>query len=349
MTNLHKDTKFIKKQKRIPMHIILLATIILGIFGYGQAWASVTGQYLTDHRPTEMIYLSLTQVGQNIQGSILLVSAKSRGEIESNQLGISGIADGDIMTLTLSPSGIILQGNKRGRNITIDFPSNGQITTSTFTPTDAKSYSALIVAWKSERKIAYEQQETILLSKATMEETIRKIKETGLPLTTTNLNKSFKNLEKSIVDMRQVSNTIITATEKVHISCDKIYGQLKVLFYDSLYHGIYYGNFSDSVREYNSASQEILARVKNGQNFIEQLPIEYQAWKDSMSKSGFTPSNKPSQDDIEIIISNYKKQIEIATTARETSIQKARSLHAEGEDIYQRTSKSYEGAEKTCR
>ncbi|WP_143164445.1 hypothetical protein [Lampropedia hyalina] len=323
-------------------------TIVLGFLGCNQARASATGQYLADLRPSDMLYLQLIQVGQDIQGSMLFVSAKKRGEIESAQLGVRGIIDADMMTLTLSPSGSILQGRKKGRSISIDFPSDGQIVTLLFTPTDAKFYSELVAAWKNEHRISYQRQEAIRSSRAAMENTIQKIKETGLPSATESLNKSFDNLEKYVVDIQKIGTSVITRAERAAISCDEVYGQLKDMFYDSLHHGIYYGPFSDSVREYGRASQEISVRVKNSQEIIEQLSMEYQAWRNSLEKAGSTPDG-PSISDIEVVISNYKKKIEAANSARETSIKTARNLHAEGDEIYQRARSSYERATRTCR
>lgn len=328
--------------------ILFIFTAILVLLGCNQVTASATGQYLADRRPHEIIYLSITQVGRNIQGSMLFVSTKKRGEIESKQLGVRGIIDGDTMSLTLSPSGSILQGRKAGRTISIEFPSNGQIATLHFTPTDAKSYSGLVAAWKNEHRTAYERKEAIQSNRAAMDKTIQQIKNTGLPSEFDKLNKSFYDLEKSVADMRKTGTSIIARADSATISCDEGYGQLQSMFYDSLHHGIYHGIFSDSALEYNYASQEISERVKNGHKSVEQLPIEHQAWLDSVAKAGLTPDG-PSRNDIEMLISNYKKKIDTATSARENSIEKAKNLHSEGEKIYQRARSSYERATRACR
>lgn len=329
-------------------HVLLMVTIALSLLGCSQASDSVTGQYLADRRPAEMFYLSLTQVGPNIQGSMLFVSAKKYGEIESAQFGVRGIIDADNMTLTLSPSEGILQGRKKGLSITISFPSDGQMETLVFTPTDTKSYSEIVATWKNEHKITYERQEAIRSSRAAMEKTIKNIKETGLPFETGRLKKSFGDLERSVMQMRETGNSFIAKVERTPISCSEVYGELKEIFFESLHHGIYHGAFSDSVREYGRASVEISARVKNGQVTIEQLPKEHQVWLKSLEKARSTPDG-PSIAEIELLVSEYKNKIEAATSARETSIQRANYLLAEGEDIYQRARRSYERAERTCR
>lgn len=198
-----------------------------------------------------------------------------------------------------------------------------------------------------EDNVLAEREEAARLRRTSLERMMQQIRETGLPLATENLNKSFASLQSSVADMRKVGAQIISESEKV-TSCDDVYGVLQELFYDSLHHGIYHGPFSDSVREYGNASQEVQERVENGQYPIEQLPIEYQAWRDSAVEAGLN-ADGPSIQDIENLISDYKGKIEAATNAREASIEQARQLRTEGEDIYIRAGNSYERAVQRCR
>jgi len=296
--------------------------------------------------PAEILHLSLIQIGMDIQGSMLFVTARDHGKLDDNQIKVTGVTDGDTLMLTLS-SGTVIQGHKKGNGILLDYPINGQLVPILFKPADTEYYSELVANWRDENKLEYARQEALKSSQGALAKTMTLIKETGLPAQTEQLARSFGQLEKAVESMRKVGKSIIDRTE-VQLSCNEVFGSLKDTYFDSLHHPLYFGSFGDAVREYGNAANGIKERLKNGQISIERLPVEYQRWRDSFPLAKPAPA-RPSREDIDTIIADYKNKMNAASSALELTLQKAKNLRAEGEDIYKRASVRYERAGQTCK
>lgn len=320
--------------------------LLLIFLGFSPAWASVTGKYMADRRPAEILHLSLIQIGKDIQGSILFVTARDQGKLDDSQVKVTGVTDGDTLMLTLS-SGTVIQGHRKGNGILLYYPTKGQLVPILFKPVDTEYYSELVANWRDEHKLEYKRLMAFKESTATLDRTVKGIQETGLPADTERLNLAFAKLEKSVAQMREVGNSII-ARAATPLSCDEVYGALDNEYYNTLGHALYSGSFDDAAREYAEASNSIKARLKNGQISIDRLPGEFQQWRNSFPLAYPAPA-RPSQQDIDALIAGYKPKMAAAKSAFDATLQRAKDLHAEGAAIYKRARTAHSRARQTCK
>lgn len=300
---------------------------------------------MADRRPAEILHLSLIQVGKDIQGSLLFVTARDQGKMDNDQAKVTGITDGDTLMLTLS-SGTVIQGRRKGNGIVLDYPIKGQLVPILFKPVDTEYYSELVANWQEEHNLEYKRLMAFKENTATLGRTVKGIQETGLPADTERLNTSFANLERAVAQMREVGESIV-ARVATPLSCDEVYGALNATYYDTLHHALYSDKFADAAREYSRASHSIKDRLKNGQISIDRLPGEYRQWRNGFPLAYPAPA-RPSQQDIDALIADYKAKMAAAKSAFDATLQRAKDLHAEGEAIYKRASTSYERARQTC-
>jgi hypothetical protein len=152
VSNLRKITL-----KGVSICLLLVCNIVAG---YGQN--TFTNTFIADSRPSEMLYLGLTQTKDSVSGSLTIVTPDGKGRTKSNTLSLRGTTDGDSITLIADKlfENLAINGRKQGETVVLMFPTNsGNISNVIFTPTTQNNYNLLLKKWQEELTVIHNVKE----------------------------------------------------------------------------------------------------------------------------------------------------------------------------------------------
>ena len=118
---------------------------------------SLTGMYVLDARPVELMFLSLTQTGTVLGGYLILVKSDTYGNDEAKELtpqhlGVEGAVEGRTLILHLGDwwhGETTLTGHKDGSNLVLAFPSNaGQVETIVLVASSPAEFNQMLEEWQ---------------------------------------------------------------------------------------------------------------------------------------------------------------------------------------------------------
>jgi len=156
---------------------LLLAIVLSNLAGFPvaamsqYAAESITGSYLLDNRPEELWFLSLTQVGQSVNGYAIVVEPDEDSALSQQQLPLSGTTDGTNLAITIGDSwfGMIsMSGTSEGGDLVLNFPTDaGGIGTAVFARSSPEAFNQAFVEWQN-MGVAQDWLNSVLLTEADM-------------------------------------------------------------------------------------------------------------------------------------------------------------------------------------
>lgn len=115
-----------------------------------------TGNFMTDNRPYWMGWLSLTQSGVNVSGSIISVEPDGKGNTKATTNSVTGTTDGgSALSLTtgsfLGTAGVSFSGRRTGDQIALTYPDKtGQLQTATYHASSQATFNNALAAWQAQ-------------------------------------------------------------------------------------------------------------------------------------------------------------------------------------------------------
>lgn len=171
---------------------LLLALVLSNFPGFPAAAMSqyvaesITGSYLLDNRPKELWFLSLTQVGQSVNGYAIVVEPDEAGALSQRQLTLNGTTDGTNLAITIGDSWfgtISMSGTREGGDLVLTFPTDaGGIGTAIFAGASPEAFNQAFAEWQN-MGVAQDWLSSVLLTEADMPSGILFAHESSLSLT----------------------------------------------------------------------------------------------------------------------------------------------------------------------
>jgi hypothetical protein len=128
----------------------------------GAGPSKFTGEFMADTGPDELVFLSLTQTGNEVSGYYIYVNCTKEGY--SSSVSAHGVVDGDSITLNFGGElgfFITATGSKIGNKIILTFPSasgTGTVVTLTFIPSSRDAFNHAVAVCRDEVE---QQQQSI--------------------------------------------------------------------------------------------------------------------------------------------------------------------------------------------
>jgi membrane-associated protease RseP (regulator of RpoE activity) len=113
--------------------------------------SSFTGTYMADARPSDMEFLSLTHIGTEVNGYLMIVTPDGNMNTEAVTVPLSGSADGDIATLKDKDGRWVYTLLRSENQLKLSYPSpRGQIGSRNMTPASLEQFNRLLDEWQGE-------------------------------------------------------------------------------------------------------------------------------------------------------------------------------------------------------
>ncbi|MBI3522037.1 MAG: hypothetical protein HY071_02910 [Chloroflexi bacterium] len=115
---------------------------------------------MTDQRPYWMGWISLTQSGTSVSGSLISVEPDGKGNTKATTNPVTGTTDGgSALTITtgsfLGTTGISFSGRRSGDQIALTYPDKtGQLQTATYRAASQAAFNDALTAWQLELALA---------------------------------------------------------------------------------------------------------------------------------------------------------------------------------------------------
>jgi len=119
-----------------------------------------TGNFMTDQRPNWMGWLSLTQSGVTVSGSMINVVPDGKGTTKATANAVTGTTDGgSALSLTtgsfLGTTSVSFSGRRTGDQIALTYADGtGQLQTATYRAASQAAFNDALSAWQLELTIA---------------------------------------------------------------------------------------------------------------------------------------------------------------------------------------------------
>lgn len=249
-----------------------------------------TGQFVADNRPTELIYLAITQAENNISGVMILVSPNENGGTDESTLSLEGIADGGTATLREKRvfGDYVMTGKRDKEGLTITFPGrDGEVVPVKFTEASNSEYAAKLSEWKQFIADIHDEHSAILAHANALAELVRQIEGTGIP-------KDLADISQALSRQEVVSTTILEREKKFRelsnvsraANCDYVYSQISPYYYTNL-EGYFYTDFDPVDANYKQAVVDIERRLGNVADVVDMAKEEASSLRNAMSERRF--------------------------------------------------------------
>ncbi len=173
----------------------LTATVAVSLQGPVQALAqgpvetssSLTGSYLHDARPVGLMFLSVTQSGDQVSGFFVLAQrdtgSPNGGDIATRELTVSGTTDGTGVTLVVGDSlsgQFTMTGSRQERDLILSYSTNGGgIETAAFVLSSPDAFNSALADWQAGINAEAELRQ-LLPTEADMPTGLAQVNEYGL-------------------------------------------------------------------------------------------------------------------------------------------------------------------------
>lgn len=138
----------------------------------------ITGTYMANARPQQLIYLALTQTQETIDGAMTVVTPNGKGGVASQTIPIRGTADGSAISLMAERflNNLAITGQKRGSSITLTFPSvSGGLATLSFEPASENDFNGAVTKWRQVLSMNYTEQVRLKAQQAAEHQKLEKL------------------------------------------------------------------------------------------------------------------------------------------------------------------------------
>lgn len=149
--------RFLAKVPRIAVIVAVLSASYVSVATaqLGTDSGELTGDYLLDARPNQLLYLSLTQAGQFVSGYMLVVEPDTNGTLTNEQFTVEGSTNGESVSLVIGSwlSGqVTMSGSKQDSDLYLSYPTDsGEIETVHFVSAAPDAFNQVLSEWQAIR------------------------------------------------------------------------------------------------------------------------------------------------------------------------------------------------------
>lgn len=312
-----------------------------------------TGQFVADNRPTELIYLAITQAENSISGIMILVSPNDDGGTKENTLSLEGIADGDAATLREKRlfGDYVMTARRDQGGVIITFPSrNGEVLPIKFTEASDSEYSSKLSEWKQLIADIHSEHSSIMAHANALAEFVRQIEGTGIP-------KDLADISEALSRQEDVSDSIREREKKFRelanvrsaANCDYVYSEVSPYFYTNL-ESYFYTDFAPVDTNYKQAVSDIERRIGNVDEVVAMAKEEALGLRDSLSARRFPLPELPTLPVDEQQV--FDKYVSLASSAKvdvESIKTRYAAIAARTIEVMQNSKRTLDTLEAGCR
>lgn len=332
----------------LPGVFFCLSLVCNIVGGYGQN--TFTGIFHSDSRPTEMLYLSLTQTGDIVSGSLIIVTPDGNGSTKSNTLPLRGTTDGDAITLTADRlfGDLVINGRKQGETIVLMFPTDsGNISTVAFAPTTDVDYNLLLSRWQEELAAIHKESKRLTKLATALSGDVNAAKSTGITRNLTDIRSALddeasalQHLEDNLAKLKYEASLRPMTCYQANSKVDYDYNSRMAYSYDS--------RLGYAHDKFKARLEELEERLSNVEPLVTKIKQEARALDQAIEDSKYPlPNLDIMPGDEAQALEHYK---EVAASARNELpvlkathsdiLNEAKGIMREGEGILRATQAS---------
>ncbi len=311
---------------------------------YGQN--KFTGTYIADSKPREVVYLGLTQTGNIVSGSLVIVTPDRHGSTKGNTWPLQGATDGDAITLTAERflQDLVINGRKQGKSVVLMFPTDsGNMSTVTFLPITDRDYNLLLSRWQKELAAIYEEKKSLTNLANALADDINAVKSTGIKRNLADLKSALedeqsalKNLENNLAELQQDASLRPMTCYQAYSKIDYDYNSRMMHTYSSRL-GYAHDNFMLSLKELEH-------RLSNVEPIVTKIRQETHILHQAIKESKYPPPklNARPGDETQVLVEyqslavSAHNELPFLKDTHSDILNKAKEIMREGEAILTR-------------
>lgn len=307
--------------RQFVIFLILLFPLV------AKAESLFTGSFMSDRRPSEIIYLSLTQVENDVSGFMVLVKASEKGKTESLTLNLKGLADNHTVTLYAERliNDLPFSGYKENDYLQLTLPDKqGSLHTLHFLPSTHSDYTEKLTAWRTQRAETYQEQSRILKYSTEIIEQLDDIQNTKIPEQVDTAKKLLVRLQENHAVLEQKRERFKELFMHGQANqCHYLHSKISPFFHDEL-SGYFHNNITGVGISFRQSIEETKRRIQNGQEALTEVKIKMSELKDALLHRKY-----PLPKELPKLPSNGKKLMEDYLSLTETVAEEVEHINGE--------------------
>ena len=271
-THLHPNFLTLWERRSVMLLRLTLGSLLILLSSLSLAFGSVTGNYVADNRPYEILYLTLTQPGTGLSGSLTIVTPDGKGSTKAKTQEISGIMDGT--HLDLKSYALHFDGNRTGSTLLLSISTTtGDRITYHFMPTTEDVFNKMLSEWRRTLSESYArevrentarslEQDNISKLSDELGSDIQNIKNTGISSDLSNMEYAIKDQKIAVEQIKGDFAALKNDAEVVPMTCQQAYQVVGHDYSQTLGHD-FNSVLGNSVSVYQNAKKHLKDRLVN--------------------------------------------------------------------------------------
>lgn len=327
---------------------VFLLLVCNMVSGYGQN--TFTGIFKADSRPREIMYLGMTQTGDIVSGSLIIVTSDGDGSTKSSTLPLRGATDGDVITLTANRffKDLIINGRKQGERIVLMFPTDsGNISTVSFMPTTDKDYNQLLSRWQEELAAIHKEKEILTKLANAVYDDINAVKSTGIKTNLAGIKSALDDERSALLDLESDLAELKHNASLRPMTCYQANSVVNYDYYSRMGYsyssrlGYAHDKFMSRLGELEeriSNAEPLATKIRKGVHALDQAIEES---KYLLPKLNFMPGDeKQVLEQYQALAASARNELPVLKASHSDILSKAKGIMREGESILKKTQAS---------
>lgn len=314
---------------------------------------TLTGIYIADNRPHELLYFTLIQSKDELNGSMVQVQPNAKGGTTSSSHTVSGtVSDGLFVLRTkLLFNELVFNGKVQNGQVQLSYTGpSGRQNTLTLQPADEQKFNQLLAAWRNDLAGAAAVQAKINDAKEaerkhlealsdTLARDIRAIQMSGI-------ENDIRNIADALADAKRALGSLSSNLERLKadaavrpMTCYQAYQTVAYDFNQTM--GFDFNqSLGSAINQYRFSMASMRTRLNNGENILKQVPEHAEALRAAIASSKFGIRVTPLPQEADAPLAKYKEIMEKArgnmpgwSAESETIVGEAKALMREGRDV----------------
>lgn len=316
--------------------------------GYGQN--KFTGIFVADSRPREVVYLGVTQTGDIVSGSLVIVTPDGYGNTKSNTLPLRGTTDGDAITLTAERlfQDLVINGRKQGKTVVLMFPTDsGNMSTVTFLPTTDRDYNLLLNRWQEELAAIYKEKESLTKLANTLADDINAVKSTGIKRSLADIKSALDDEQSALHDLENDLAELKHDASLRPMTCYQANSRVGYAYNSRMAYS-YSSRLGYAHDKFMVRLEELEHRLSNVEPLVTKIRQETHALDQAIKESKYSlpKLNAKPGDEAQVLIqyqalaASARNELPLMKAAHSDILNKAKGIMREGEAILKKTQAS---------
>lgn len=331
---------------------LAIASLLFLVPLISHAFGSISGTYVADNRPREILFLTLTQSGNTLAGSLTIVTPDSNGGTAAGTQDLTGIVDGD--HVDLKSYALHFNGSRTGSTLLLSASTtNGYRVTYHFASKNEDAFNQVLTEWRRGLASAHERAIVEAAAQASEREAITKlsheltadinnIKNTGIPTDLSDMEHAISDQRTAIEQMKNDLLALKRDAEATPMTCYQAYQVVGYDYSQKLGYD-YRSTLGYSISTYQNAKGNLEKRLANVPDIVAKVTKDAAALQQALRTKRYqSPTPNVSPNDAKDLAVKYQAMASDAQsrlpqlqTEVDNIVEQAKQLIAEGKSVAQ--------------